>query len=258
MKRKISCMIIMILVLAVAVQPAAAASKQAKTKTVWVIDKISSALNEEDVQTIKYNSKGLIKSYVSNIDYSGINYKYTYNKKNKLTKVTNELQPGTVLITKYEYSGNKLVRSYESYAPFKKSTALKTTYKWSKKSGKYFVKIKNSNYNRTLTLKKDYSLLKSDSEQGNAVTNKFNKMGRLTSSKYEATNATARYKYTENSKGNITKVLYKGQGADSYSDFKYLHYKKIKVPAATYDLVVKQQRYLMEWTCPLWMLDSME
>ena len=257
MKRKILCMVILILLLAIAVQPAMAESKAAKTKTVWVIDSITNAFDEEEVMTIKYNKKGLVKSYVSSIENSGIDYTYSYNSKNQLTKLKKEIAPGTVFITKYEYSGKKLVRSYESNEPFSKSAAVKTTFKWSKKDGKYVVKIKSPNYSRTLTLKKDYTLSKSTGS-GITVINKFNKKGYLTSSYYKATDATARYKYVENSKGNITTVRYKGEGSASYKDFKYIHYKKIKVPADNYDLVKKQQRYLMEWTCPLWMLNSMD
>ncbi len=257
MRRKLLCMVILILVLAIAVQPAMAESKAAKTKTVWVIDSITNAFDEAEVMTIKYNKKGLVKSYVSSIENSGINYTYSYNSKNQLTKLKKEIAPGTVYITKYEYSNNKLVRSYESNEPFSKNAAVKTTYKWSKKNGNYVVKIKSPNYSRTLTLKKDYSLSKSTGSNITVI-NKFNKKGYLTSVYYKATDATTRYKYTEDSKGNITTVQYKGEGSDSYRDFKYLHYKKIKVPAANYDLVKKQQRYLMEWTCPLWMLNNME
>ena len=249
MKRRILGFVLILVMSAALWQPVSAANA-AKTKTVWVIDYSKSSLRDGKDMIVTYNSKGLISDleYVNRAYYS-----YTYNKKNRITKITEKLSDGLVIgETKCTYQDGRIRKTVKTSMTSDDKTTTKYTWK---SQNTVVAKVKGritdgSEGSEKITYKlrddKQYKTVKFVRDSGNLKTSyTYSKKGFLTHLTYDYG---LDYKFTTklNKRGNAAKITY----SDNFSNYetkvsyKY-HYKQIQVPAGTYELVLQQQKYLL-------------
>ena len=240
MKRLLSVMLA-VFILASAIQPIQAKTANSKKmKTVWVIE--SDSLDSNTYMKCEYNSKGLLSAYTYEM-LEGARCEFTYNKENLLIK-----QDTGLTTTKYKYSGNAVKKAVVT-TPGGKQTV---SYKWKKNNTKCTVKYQDY-YSVVFTFDKNKNMKEyvkkepiGSRTRTSTVTFKYNKKGQLV--KTDAGYLVSTLKNKTNKKGNITKVVITQKiGSREEKEVWTYKYKKISVPASTYDLVMKQQQYLRYW-----------
>ena len=144
---------------------------------------------------------------------------------------------------------------------------IRSTIKYTWKSGSKIVSKRTTRFpdgpvereKLTLVLGENQRIEKAKSVQENGplvTTYTYNKKGHLTEMSYDY-GLTYKYKIKTDRRGNVTKIVTRNNFDDyTTKDTATFHYKKIKVPASLYDLVVKQQRSLLGWSVDLPLLQK--
>ena len=245
-KRILCYLLTLVLTAASFIQPVRAAeANDAGMKTIYVVDKITSAYGNQD---IVYTKNGLIKKITP--DSMPGATKFTYNKENQLVKkevLTGEYRP----VKTYTYDKTGKVKKAVSKSKGN-DNSWTTIYKWERKKGKSVIKIgaKGEVQDITMTLGKDKRWLECKPRKDAQTTYKYDKKGRIKETVY-AGSLVSTYKYTLTKHGNVKKVFYTWKNPMTNITEKSLpvkfHYKKIKVSKDIYELIERQQYYLIHY-----------